>query len=130
MLFKRKNKDIKNKSKNKIKSKEFRYNKARTGHPSYIVSVNGNKVTIIGITERDRTHKQNNIKLDENPAPNKKDQKAYIRPVTETITFTDKTFSKKLENWAFAESDKPKVKNVIEKSAKKRQSRSGKPHKR
>ena len=104
---------------------EFRYNKARTGHPAYIVEVDGDKVRILGLTEKIVTHKQKNIKLDKNPNPKDK-RDAFIRPHTEILEFTDKTFSKKLEGWKFANSDKKKVKDVIVKDNKKRQSRNGK----
>ena len=120
-LFNKKNK----KKKDPVKPKEFRYNKARTGHPSYIVKVSGDKVTILGLTEYEKTHKQKNIKLDKNPNP-KDLNDSFIRPHTETITFTDKTFSKKLKDWQFAISDKSKVDKVIKKGEKKRQSRNGK----
>lgn len=115
----------KKKSKDKVKSKEFRYNKARTGHPTYIVKVDGDVVTVLGLTKHEKTHKQKNILLDKNPEPNN-DEKSYIRPHTEVLQFTDKTFSKKLKDWAFAESDKTKVNAVIEKDNKKRHSRNGK----
>lgn len=122
-LFKKK---VKTNKKDKVKSKEFRYNKARTGHPAYIVEVFGDTVTILGLSEKPKTHKQKNIKLDKNPEPNNNED-SYIKPKTEVLSFSDKTFSKKLRDWAFANSDKPKVDAVINKSNKKRQSHNGKP---
>ena len=82
-----------------------------------------------GLSEKEKTHKQKNIKLDKNPEPNNNND-SYIRPHTEVLQFTDKTFSKNLKGWAFGESDKPKVKSVIEKDNKKRHSRNGKSSKR
>ncbi len=127
-LFIKKTKD-KKKIQDKVKAKQFRYNKARTGHPTYIVEVNGDTVTVLGLSEKEKTHKQKNIKLDKNPEPNNNND-SYIRPHTEVLQFTDKTFSKNLKGWAFGESDKPKVKSVIEKDNKKRHSRNGKSSKR
>ena len=127
-LFIKKTKD-KKKIQDKVKAKQFRYNKARTGHPTYIVEVNGDTVTVLGLSEKEKTHKKKKIKLYKNPQPNNNND-SYIRPHTEVLQFTDKTFSKNLKGWAFGESDKPKVKSVIEKDNKKRHSRNGKSSKR
>lgn len=127
-IFSKKTKE-KKRNLDKVKAKQFRYNKARTGHPTYIVEVRGNIVRILGLSEKNVTHKQKNIKLDKNPEPNNT-KDSYIRPHTEVLQFTDKTFSKKLNGWAFCESDKTKVKKVVEKDNKKRHSRNGKSSKR
>lgn len=117
----------KKQSKNKIKAKEFRRNNARTGHPAYIIKIykdnkKNKKVEFVGITEAPKTHGVKNIELDVNPEPNNP-TKAHLRPKTEHIDLKEKTFGKKLENWKFADSDKPKVKKVIEKSNKKKTAR-------
>lgn len=111
--------------KNKVKAKEFRRNNARTGHPAFIVKVykdskKNKKVEFIGITEAPKTHGTKNIRLDVNPEPNNT-TKAHLRPKTEHVDLKEKTFGPNLTDWKFADSDKPKVKTIIEKSNKKRQ---------
>ncbi len=108
----------------RVKPKEFRYNKARSGHPAYIVKIKRNKEGVradfIGITKDAVTHEQDNIPLDQNPNPKLKGTPAYIRPNVDEVKVTKKTFGKSLKDWQFAKSDQAKVRLVIKKSNKKR----------
>lgn len=110
--------------KDDIKVKEFRYNKARGGHPAYIVKVvkkpQPKKAKFVGLTEHDTTFGVKNVLLDENPNPKLKGQKAYARPKVDEVILTKKTFGKKLEGWEFAISDKEKIRIIIENDSNKK----------
>ena len=116
------------KTNDKVKSKEFRRNNARTGHPAYIVSVSKDKpkkneerqkkAKFLGVTEAPKTHGVKNVKLDKNPNPNSTKQ-SYVRPKVEEVVLTEKTFGNKLTGWEFSTSDKKKVRIIIEKDNKK-----------
>ncbi len=122
-LFVKKEKDI-------VKPNEFRYNKARGGHPAYIVEViympkipPEKKARFIGLTESPKTQGIDNIILEVNPNPAKrklKDEKAYARPNIDEVVLTKKTFGKKLEDWEFDVIDKPKIEIIIANDSKKR----------
>lgn len=113
----------------KVKAKEFRHNKARGGHPAYIVKVfketilneknkeETKKAKFIGITEAKKTHGTKNVQLDKNPEPKNK-KTAFVRPIVEEVNLTKKTFGKKLEGWEFAVSDKEKIRIIIDKNKK------------
>lgn len=110
--------------KDDVKAKEFRYNKARGGHPAYIVKVvkkpQPKKAKFVGLTEHDTTFGVKNVLLDENPNPKLKGQKAYARPKVDEVILTKKTFGKKLEGWEFAISDKEKIRIIIENDSNKK----------
>ena len=112
-----------NKNQIDVKANEFRYNKARGGHPSYTVRViktqQNRKAKFIGLTESDTTFGVKNIPLDKNPNPARKDKKAYARPNVDEVVLTKKTFSKKLNGWEFSVSDKAKIQVIIVNDSKK-----------
>jgi hypothetical protein len=103
----------KGKGRNNKPKTEFRKanDKKNTGHPAYIYAKVGKKYKFIGITHADITKGVSNIPLDRNPDPNDKRQ-SYLRPKADSQNRS--TFGKRLEGWHFGESDKPKVKKVIE----------------
>ena len=106
-----------------VKPKEFRYNKARSGHPAFIVEIvktpQTKKAKFVGLSKNKKTHGVKNIPLDKNPNPQKKDEKAYARPNVDEVILTKKTFGKKLEGWEFAISDKEKIRVIISNDSKK-----------
>lgn len=117
--------------KDKVKPNEFRHNKARSGHPAYIVKVYAEtpkppetkpkrKAKFIGLTEKAETHGEKNIPLHKNPDPKNPKKPAHIRPSVDEVELTNKTFGKKLQGWKFDDRDKPTIRIVIEKDNKKR----------
>lgn len=110
-----KKKDTKN---DIVKPNEFRYNKARGGHPAYIVKViktipSEKKAKFVGLSKNKKTFGVKNIPLDKNPNPKQKHEKAFARPNVDEVILTKKTFGKKLEGWEFAISDKEKIRVII-----------------
>lgn len=113
-----------------VKPNEFRYNKARGGHPAYIVKVIQSsqplqtppkkKARFIGLTESPETQGMSNVPLDVNPNPDKRGKiKAYARPNVDEVVLTEKTFSKKLNGWEFDLNDKEKIRVIIVNDSKK-----------
>ena len=96
--------------------RKFRNGKL-TGHPQYVFGEDGKVYQIIGITEGAETNGRKNIPLSKNPEPGN-DRQAYIRPKTDTVKKGVK--NTKLKGWKFAESDKPKIRDVIEGRKKKK----------
>lgn len=92
------------------------YNGKFTGHPQYVYDEDGTRYKVIGITSAPRTNGILNIALDVNPQPKNKN-KAYIRPKPDSEN--KGAFGERLKGWKFADSDKKKVKNVIERHEKK-----------
>jgi hypothetical protein len=94
---------------------EFRKanDKKNAGHPAYIYAKVGKKYKFIGLTHAELTKDIKNIPLDRNPDPNDK-RKSYLRPKADSQNRS--TFGKPLEGWRFGESDKPKVKKIIDES--------------
>ena len=102
-----------------VKPGQIRRNRARTGHPASIVKVAKKRVDFIGITEAKSIHGKKNVELEVNPEPNNT-EKAYLRPEVETIELRPRTFGPNLKDWKIADIDKPKVKEIIKNSNKKR----------
>ena len=96
--------------------RKFRNGKL-TGHPQYVFGEDGKVYQIIGITTGAETNGVKNIPLDKNPEPGN-DRKAYIRPKTGTVK--KGVENSKLKGWKFAESDKSKVRKVIDDNKKKK----------
>lgn len=96
--------------------RKFR-NGTLTGHPQYVFGEDGKVYQIIGITTGAETNGVQNIPLDKNPEPGN-DRQAYIRPKTGTVK--KGVANSKLNGWKFAESDKQKVKKVIDGNKKKK----------
>jgi hypothetical protein len=69
----------------------------------------------LGITHSAITHNTKNIKLDKNPAP-KDNSTAYVRPKADKANTG--AFSSRLKGWRFSDSDKPKVKKIIDEHEK------------
>jgi hypothetical protein len=101
----------------KRSDKEFRKlnSKSGGGYPAYIYVKNGDTYDFVGITHSDVTHGTKNIKLDKNPSPDD-DRDSYIRPNTGSENRS--SFGKRLTGWRFADSDKGKVQEVIDKNKK------------
>ncbi len=93
------------------------YNGKFTGHPQYIYDEDGTKYKIIGITSAKNTNGVLNVELDVNPEP-KNTKKAYIRPKPDSEN--KGAFGERLKGWRFVESDKKKVRNVIDGYKKKK----------
>ena len=88
-----------------------------TGHPQYIYADDGKLYKVIGITSSPVTNGVGNIPLDKNPEP-KNTKKAYLRPKPDSVS--KGTRNKKLKGWKFSDSDKKKVRSIIETHDKKK----------
>lgn len=93
------------------------HDKKTTAHPQYVYGEDGKKYKILGITESPNTKGVFNVLLDKNPDPNS-NKPAYVRPKPDTINKGVR--NEKLKGWRFADSDKPKVKKILENDKKKK----------
>lgn len=93
------------------------YNGKFTGHPQYVYDEDGNRYKVIGITKSPKTNGVLNIELDHNPEPGK-NEKAYLRPKPDSEQ--KGAFGERLKGWKFAESDKKKVRRIIDAHDKKK----------
>ena len=91
--------------------------KETTGHPSYVYDETKMEYKTITLTSHSTTNGKENIPLDKNPNPKQPKEKSYLHP--DSTKIKKGTRNEKLKGWKFAESDKGKVKAVIENGKKK-----------
>ena len=90
---------------------------ANNGHPTYIYAQDGDKLRYVGLTHASVTQGVRNIKLDKNPNP-QDSRDSYIRPSPDKAPKSQ--FGRKLKDWQLADSDKRKVKRVMQKDKNKK----------
>ena len=88
-----------------------------TGHPQYVYDEDGNRYKVIGITKSPETNGVKNVLLERNPEPGNS-AKAYLRSKPDKEA--KGAFGPKLKGWKFVDSDKKKVRNIIDTHDKKK----------
>lgn len=88
-----------------------------TGHPQYVYDEQGREYKVLGITSSPKTNGVLNVRLESNPEPNNS-KPAYVRAKPDKV---DKGVrNERLKGWKFSESDKKKVRSIIDTHEKKK----------
>ena len=88
-----------------------------TGHPQYVYDEDGNRYKVIGITKSPETNGIKNVLLERNPEPGNS-AKAYLRPKPDKVEKGVR--NERLKGWKFVDSDKKKVRRIIDAHDKKK----------
>ncbi|PWM71834.1 MAG: hypothetical protein DBX59_07900 [Bacillota bacterium] len=118
-MAKKKKTATKSAAENKRFQPHFRkaYNGKFTGHPQYVYDEQGREYKVLGITSSPKTNGVLNVRLEHNPEPNNP-KTAYVRPKPDSEN--KGAFGDRLKGWKFSESDKKKVRTIIDTHNKKK----------
>ncbi|MBQ8749663.1 MAG: hypothetical protein IJZ29_04285 [Clostridia bacterium] len=96
----------------KRKTNEIRINllKEANLHPAYLISIKGDKGTIIGLTHAEITQGNKNIALKDNPNPKDK-KKAYLKPPIKDVPMA-KLSQKPYKGWKMSRENKKIAKKL------------------